>query len=120
MELFYFFTVFSFYSARRFGQNQPIIYTNEYTQITDSKPNTFGYPAQILIKSGLALSTIPKTDIKVIYYAYREPHQRMINPPQERVLIFETTKPEKAYIAMKFLMRGWPRYSINFLKKNIS
>ena len=59
-------------SLQRFSSS-----TNKYLKIkkmiTDSKPNTFGYPTQILIRSELGLQYLlnPSNDLRVIYYDYQ-------------------------------------------------
>ena len=105
-------------TSQRWGQKQQK-YLPEKIAITDSEPETFGYPTSILLKSGLAKQYLinPNNKVKVLYYAYQKPNPRAGNPPSLRYLIFGINSAPKRFIGIKFEMRSWPKYKSKILEK---
>ncbi len=99
------------------------LYLNQRKMITDSKPEHFGYPSQILIRANIGRDILKKREnkLKVLYYAFQVPSSRAGNPPSKRYLVFEVNKGNtKDYIAIQSDLIGWPSYSIAINEKLMS
>ena len=90
--------------------------------ITDSKPNTFGYPTQILIRSELGLQYLlnPSNDLRVIYYDYQVLNPKGGQLPSKRYIIFYLKTAPKGFIGIQFVLKAWPSYSIKIEDKIIT